>query len=139
MYRVLSCVLYSVIDNYVCIDYLCCNYKTLRVISSDKIFEEASYNKLLGIDISEVLMNLISCHVFTKKPNSTVILVCHSRLVNYYLLKGFVINEHNYKQLIIFTNDVKLIIHAINKQKTDHVMACHTTISSVKNHKQNSK
>ena len=49
LYRVLSCVFYSIIENYVCIEYLCCNSKTLSVISSNKIFEEASYNGLLGI------------------------------------------------------------------------------------------
>ena len=67
-------------------------------------------------------MNLISCHGFRKKTVPTVILVCQSRLVNYYLAKGFVILEHNYKQLSSVPNDVKLIIHAIDKQKTDYVM-----------------
>ena len=62
-------------DGYVCVDYLCCHSKTLNVISSDKIFEEASYNGLLDVGIPEVLMNLVSCHGFMKKPNSTVILV----------------------------------------------------------------
>ena len=52
VYRVLSCVLYSVIENYVCIEYICFHSKTLSVIFSDKIFEEASYNELLGIGIT---------------------------------------------------------------------------------------
>ena len=60
VYRVLSCVIYSVIENYVCNNYLCCHSKKLSVISSDKIFGEASYNELLGIGIPEVLTNLIS-------------------------------------------------------------------------------
>ena len=51
VYRVLSCDLYSFRDDYVYIDYICCQYKTLSVISSDKIFEQASYNILLGICI----------------------------------------------------------------------------------------
>ena len=38
VYRVLSCVIYSFIDNYVCIDHLCCHSKTLSATSSDKIF-----------------------------------------------------------------------------------------------------
>ena len=59
-----------------------------------------------------------------KKPNSAGILVCRSRLVDYYSAKGLVILEHNSKQLISVTNDVKVIINAINKQKTDFVMAC---------------
>ena len=36
VFRVLSCVLYYVIDNYVYMDYLCCQYKKLSVICSDK-------------------------------------------------------------------------------------------------------
>ena len=53
--------------------------------------------------------------------------------MNYYLLKGFVILEHKSKQLSSDPNDTKLIIHEINKQKTDHVMARYTAISSVAN------
>ena len=68
-----------------------------------------------------------------KKPNSNVILVCLSCLVNYYLEKGFVIIEHNSKQFSSFPNDVKLIINAINNQKTDYVMAYYKAISSLKN------
>ena len=37
-YRVLSFVLYYIIENYFCINYLCCQSKTLSRISSDKIF-----------------------------------------------------------------------------------------------------
>ena len=49
--RGLICVVYSVIDNYVCIDYLGCQYKKSSVICSDKIFADMSYNELLGIGI----------------------------------------------------------------------------------------
>ena len=52
VYRLLSYVLYYSIDNYVCTDYLCCQSKTLSSIYSDKIFEQASYNILLGIGIT---------------------------------------------------------------------------------------
>ena len=111
--RALSCVLYSVIENYFCIDYVCCHFKTLSVISSDKIFEEASYNKLLGIGIIEVLMNLISCNIFMENKNSNVILVRRSRLGYYFLEKGLVIIEHDCNQLSSVPNDLKLIFHAI--------------------------
>ena len=67
MFRVLSCVLYYVIDNYVCIDYLCWHSKTLIVICCDKMFVGTGYNESLGIGIPEMLLNLISCHGFTKK------------------------------------------------------------------------
>ena len=126
MYRVLSCVIYSVIDNYVCIDYICYKYKKLSIISSDKIFEQALYDIWLGIGIPEVLMSLVSCHGFTEKPNRTVILNCQ-----YCLVKGIVIIKHSSKQFISVSNDMKLRIHAIDKQKTYFVMACTTVIYSV--------
>ena len=85
----LSCVVYSLIDNYVCIDYLACQSKTLSFISSKPTFEDTSFNILLGIGIPELLLNLVSCHGFTKKPNSNVILNCRYRLVNNYLEKIF--------------------------------------------------
>ena len=59
MFRVLSCVVYSVIENYVCINDLGCQYKKLSFICSDKIFADRSYNELLGIGITGVLMNTI--------------------------------------------------------------------------------
>ena len=39
VYRVLSCVVYYPIYNYVCIDYLFCQSKTLSSISSQPTFE----------------------------------------------------------------------------------------------------
>ena len=71
---VLSCVIYSLIENYVCIDYLFFQSKTLSSISSKLTFEKISFYLLLGIGILELLLNLVSCHGFMKKPNSTVIL-----------------------------------------------------------------
>ena len=69
VFRLLSCVIYYVIDNYFCIEYICCQSKTLSIIYCDKILENTSYNELLGIGIPEVLMNLISFHGFTKNTN----------------------------------------------------------------------
>ena len=59
VYRVLICVLYYAINNYVSIDYLCCQYKPISEISSDNFFGNKTYTKFLGIGIPEVLMNLI--------------------------------------------------------------------------------
>ena len=74
VYRVLICVPYYLIDNYVCIDYLLCQSKTLSRISYNIISGKTSFNILLGIGITELLLNLLSCHGFTEKPNETVIL-----------------------------------------------------------------
>ena len=127
----LSSVLCYAIENYVFIEYLCCHYKTLSVISSDEIFEKENYNGLLGIGIPEVLRNLVSCHGFTKKADLTVILVYPSHLVNYYIAKGFAINENKYNQLISVLNDMKPIINSIDKQKTYYFMACTIELSLV--------
>ena len=74
IYRFLGCVECNLIHNYVCIDYLLCQSKTLRYISRNTKFKDTSLNLLLGIGITELLLNIVSCHGFTKKPNSTVIL-----------------------------------------------------------------
>ena len=71
VYIVLSCVVYNLTYNYVCIDYLLCQLKTLCGISINPTFKETSFNLLLGIGIPELLMNLVSCHGFMLKSNST--------------------------------------------------------------------
>ena len=72
LYRLLS----FVIENYICIDYLACQSKTFSSISSKSSFEKTSFNIILGIFIPELLLNLLYCHGFIKKPNSNVILNC---------------------------------------------------------------
>ena len=76
VYIVLSCVVYNLIENYVCIDHILCQSKKLCDISSNPTFKETSFNLLLGIGIPELLLNLLSCHEFMKISNSTVILNC---------------------------------------------------------------
>ena len=82
VYRVLSCVVYNTINNYVCIDYLSCQSKTLCDIANNTTFKETNFSLLLGISIPELLLNLVSCHRFMFKSNSTVILNFRSRLIN---------------------------------------------------------
>ena len=110
-----------------------CQLKNLSTISSNRISKEASYNILLGIGIPELLLNLVSCHRFTKKPNSTVILNYRTSTINNYLFKGFSIIEQNTKQLSFIPNDVKLIINMINQLDTDYVMVNNRAISAVTN------
>ena len=98
VYMVLSCVLYSLIKNYVCIDYIYFQSKKLISISYDRIFEQKSYNILLGIVIPEVLLNLVYCHWFMEKPNSTFILNYWCCLLNNYLSKWLFIIENSSKQ-----------------------------------------
>ena len=98
----------TLIDNYVCIDYMLCQSETLSATSCNPKFMETSFNILLGIGISELLRNLVSCHGFMKKPNSTVKLNFQNCLVNNYLSKGLSLIEYKTKQLSLLPNDVKL-------------------------------
>ena len=91
VYRVLSCVVYNLIDKRVYIDYMSCKSKILCYISKNPTCKETSLNLLLDIGFSELLLVLVSCHGFMLKSNSTVILNCRSRLINNYLSKGFFI------------------------------------------------
>ena len=52
VFKVLSCVLYSIIENYVYIEYLCWQSKKLSVICCDKKITSTSYNGLIGIGIT---------------------------------------------------------------------------------------
>ena len=51
VYRLLSYVLYAVIESYVFIEYICCQSKKLSFICYDKISEDRSYNEFIGIGI----------------------------------------------------------------------------------------
>ena len=105
----------------------------MRIIFSYRIFKQTSFNILIGIDIPELLLNLVYYHGFIEKQNEVFILNFRYRLINKYSAKGFFIIEKEYKQLNILPNDVKLKIHAIDQLETDFVMAKNTAISSVAN------
>ena len=122
VFMVLSCIVYSIIDNYVYINYLGCQSKKFSVIYSDKIFEDRGYNYLLSVGIPEFLMNLISFHGFTKDTNSTVILLCHTWFVEYYLAEGLFIIEQKSEKLSIVPNELKQIIHALDMHDSEYVM-----------------
>ena len=91
--------------------------------------KQTSFNILLGIEILELLLNLVSCHRFTKKPNTILILNCQSRLVNKYLAKLLFIIKMESKQLKSLPNDVKLIIYVIDQLEKDFIMAEKNTLS----------
>ena len=133
MYRVLSFVVYSLIENCVCIDYLPCQSKILCGISRNPTFKETSLNLLLGIGIPELLLDLVSCHGFMTESNSTVILNWRSRLINNYLSKGLFVIEQGSNQLNFIPNGVRLIINLVDQLKTDYVMVKSKEISAIEN------
>ena len=97
MFRVLSCVIYTIIDKYVCIDYLCTEKSKLSYFkigcTGSNRHNGIDYNNLLGIGIPDILLNLLSCHGFLKNNDSVVILKFPIRMSEYYFNKGLVILE----------------------------------------------
>ena len=91
IFKALSLVVYYIIDNYVCADYVGCTKAKLHV--ANKIFGNTTYNDISGIGITGLLMNIISWNGFVKDTNLVVIFSCHIKLVPYYISKGFVLHE----------------------------------------------
>ena len=52
--------------------------------------EDKDYDKLFGIGIPDVLLNMLSCHGFLKNNDSIVIFKCPNRMSEYYFNKGFI-------------------------------------------------
>ena len=92
---VLSCVIYTIIENDVCINFLDCQSNQLSEICMDRKYFVNRSNKFLGIGVPYLLMNLLSCYGFMKNINSTVILLCPSRMLEYYFSIGFVMLKRN--------------------------------------------
>ena len=80
-FRLLICVIYTIIDNYVYIDYLDCQPKKLSFICMDGNYLRECFNELLGIGILDLLMDLLSCHGFMSNISSTVMLLYPSRML----------------------------------------------------------
>ena len=94
MFKVLSCVIYTIIDKYVCIDYLGTEKKKksdLKIgCTLSSKHDGMYYKKLFGIGIPDIFLNMLSCHGFLKNDDSIVILKFPNRMSEYYFNKGFV-------------------------------------------------
>ena len=93
----LTCVIYTNIDKYVCIENLGSEKSKLRTLkigcTGSNKHNGMNYNNLLRIGIPDLLLNLLSCHEFLKNNDSVVIVKCPKRISEYYFNKGFVILE----------------------------------------------
>ena len=137
MFRVLSCVIYTIISKYVCIDYLGSDKSKLSdlrlgVTGRYKHLDN-NYDNILGFGITDILLNLLSCQGFLNNNESFVILKCSHRMFGYYFNKGFIIfncDEDNLKRLQYQVKDRVCAEVTINSGK---VMLCYTTIPSTSN------
>ena len=91
MYKVTEAVVYTIIDDNICLDYL--DLTQNRLSKHGNNFENTKFNNLSGLGIPEILMNIMSWHGSAKYSILAVILTCHNSLVTYDLSKGYVIVE----------------------------------------------
>ena len=95
MFRVLSCVIYTIIRNYVCIDYL--GYEKIKLsdlslgVAGSYKHIDKKYDNVLGFRILYLLMNFLSCQGLLKNNEYVVILKCPNRMFEYYFNKGLII------------------------------------------------
>ena len=68
MFKVLSCVIYTTIEGYVCIDYLGTETNKISELklgcTLKKKHENKDYDNLFCIGIPYIFMNMLSCQVF---------------------------------------------------------------------------
>ena len=87
MFRVLSCVIYTIIDKYVCIGYLGSEKSKLSDLkigcTGSSKHDCMDYKNLLRIGIPDLLLIFLSCHEFLKNNDSVVILKCPNRMSEY--------------------------------------------------------
>ena len=111
MSRVLSCVIYKIISNYVCIDYLGSEkskLSDLRLGVSGRYKNlDKNYVNVLGFGIPYLLLNLLSCQGLSKNNESFVILKFPHRMFEYYFNKGFIIFNRDENYLKILPSQVK--------------------------------
>ena len=62
---------------------------------------------MMGIGITYLLMNLMSCHGFVKDKNPVVIFKFSKRMLEYYFSKRFTLFDCNTNNLEKITNEVK--------------------------------
>ena len=94
MFKVLSCVIYTIIYRCVCIDYLGTEINKISQLKLGRslkiIHEDKDYDNLFGIGIPDIFMNMLSCQGFLNKNDSIVILKCTNSMSQYHFNKGFI-------------------------------------------------
>ena len=90
-FKVVSCDIYTTINDYVCIKNLACESNKLCELSVcyEGGFKHGNknYDKILGIGVPDLLMNFMSCHGFLKNKNSVLIIKYPKRMLEYYFSK----------------------------------------------------
>ena len=91
MYEVIGSVIYTNFDEYICLDDLVLIQENLS--KHDNNFKNIKFNNLSGLVITDIFMNIMSCHGFVKYSISTLILTFSNDQVPSDIYKVFFIFE----------------------------------------------
>ena len=134
----LSCVIYTIIKNYAFIDYLACQSKKLSEIpvgsGGGYKHGDRSFDRILGIEIPDFLINLMYCHGFFKNKNYAVILKFPKGILKYYSQKDLLF----WNAIIIIWKNFQMMQNKELVQKTQiiqkKIITCINTIPSKSTH-----
>ena len=137
MFKVLSCVIYTIINRYVCIDYLRTEKKKISELrlgcNLQSKHDGMDYYNLFGIVIPDRFLNMLWCHGRLNNNDSIVILKCPNRISEYYLKKGFIEltrdEDHLNKPPLLAKQRVRAEVEV----NSDLVMLCKTTLIPTSN------
>ena len=133
--KVLSAVVYCIMEKYICVHYLGCLQNKLHVHFSNKGFEKQHTMMFQELALLNYLWKIISCHGFVNDKKSDVVLLCCIKVVSYYLWNVFVIHDTNSSALKNVPQRVNKIINA--KQTYIYiyylVFLCYSAIPSADN------
>ena len=132
IFKVLDFVVYTLIEKYLCVDYLCLQIE-VKLLLLHRIFEDKSIYEISIVGIIEVLLHIVSCYSYNKDDNSTLILTCMIKLVSYYPWKVFVIIENSSQSLNNMTQTFQNRINDIIMYDSYSIMSCCTPTPSVAN------
>ena len=124
-------MLYNIIDNYICLDYL--GLLQYELSKQNNKFENTKFKNVSALVIPDVLMNITPYHGFYKYPISTVILSCLIDLVPYYLSEGIYIVETEEGGLDNIPIIMKNQTNAVNLNNGDSILTRKVEISSIVN------
>ena len=91
-----------------------CIYRKKELSLSNRGIAYTSFGEILGIDIPEILLNIVPCYGFVQEYTPTVMLAFISKLVSYYLYRGFVMISKDNQDLKNTPNRVKQRTHVFD-------------------------
>ena len=69
--------------------------------------------------MTEMLLNIVSCYIFSQADAPTFIFTFSIKIVSYYLPKGFVMLAQDYKSINNISTRVKKLIHTVHMHEND--------------------